>query len=142
MGTAMRKQLPSVETVTFLGKVFRRYPNSSRLADRTYFKLSRTPPLPNISLHRAVWEYYKGPIPLDHHVHHKYPNDFHTIDVDRLECIPKFDQISQHKKQWIAEHPDQWRKHNTTISPLAAAWHRSREGRAWHRNHVHESIHK
>ena len=118
------KALASVE---FQGKFYHQY------SDRPYFVRSRTAQNP-ITLHRAVWEHYRGTIPSGHHIHHRFENDYHTTDIERLECLPEFDHLSMHGvEQWEVKDRDKWLAHLATIRPLAAAWHSTEEGLALHR---------
>src|SRR6266487_3539548 len=48
-----------------------------------YANSRRSPSL----LHRYVWAQEVGPIPPGHVIHHRFPDDKHTTDVSRLECL-------------------------------------------------------
>lgn len=131
-----RKPGIRVESVVFNGFTYRRYPDSPRAAHRRYF--SRTGGL----LHRDVWELHHGPIPAGWHVHHK-DGDPGNNAIDNLECLPPADHAR--------EHEDARRVVGTSVEhlalldrirPAAAEWHRSEEGRAWHREHAKESLRK
>jgi hypothetical protein len=87
-------------------------------------------------LHRDVWEYYNGPIPKGYQVHHK-DFDIDNNDIENLVCltIKEHQQIhtEQHRQNGVAERARQ-RFHD--IRPRASEWHRSEEGREWHRQHA------
>src|SRR3954470_16664348 len=79
-------------------------------------------------LHRAVWEHHHGPVPAGYHVHH--------VDEDRanngpgnLALLPGSKHLSHHtikREMWFG----------TKARAAAAEWHRSDEGRVWHREHA------
>ena len=123
----------AVEVVEFNGRKFRRYPESPRRELRVYF--SRVDNGKQSSLHRAVWEHHHGPIPPDHHVHHKDENPLNN-DIANLECLPRAEHLRLHwddaKREWARENVKR---------AIAAApeWHRSEEGRAWHAQHGREA---
>ena len=81
-------------------------------------------------LHVAVWEFYSGKtVPDGYEVHHKDGNYFNN-DYSNLECMPR----AEHRR--ITNYAtERAKKHLDEIRPLASAWHRSEEGREWHREH-------
>lgn len=84
-------------------------------------------------LHVAIWEHYHGKkLPLGHEVHHRDENTFNNSPKN-LENLTH----SEHGKI----HADLWRtpkqlKHLEKVRHLSVAWHRSPEGREWHRRHA------
>ena len=79
------------ENVFFNGKSYNRYPESSRLSHQRYFNRAGG----NGLLHRDVWEYYKGPIPDGHHIHHVDGNVTNN-DIANLICIPAVEHFELH----------------------------------------------
>jgi len=118
----------AVESVVFNGVEFRRYPDSTRRDLRVYFKATG-----GAFLHRATWEHHHGPIPEGWHCHHR-DGDSLNNDIDNLECLPAFEHLSHHSTERFKddEQREQNRQHLESIRPLAAEWHSSEEGRAWH----------
>jgi len=115
-----------VQTVNYGGKVYRRYPESKRRADRLYFKNRQA------YLHRVVWVDHHGPIPKGHEVHHAN-GDTADNRIENLECVTRSAHNAR-KHAW-----GRWpgsREHLREASRLAAKWHRSKAGRAWHREHA------
>lgn len=129
----MRKSKGAVEVVEYKGIKFRRYPDSKRWSDRQYYR-----PGPHIvargveALHREVWKDNFGPIPSGHHVHHKDGNTANN-DPSNLECIPGPEHQSYHGRHVSPEHKEKCAKHLDKVRHLAAEWHGSRAGLAWHR---------
>lgn len=87
-------------------------------------------------LHRVVWEYYNGPIPKGHEIHHKDGNPANN-DISNLDCI----SVHAHKEAHLE---DVLRR---TTSPesianmrrageFAKVWHGSEAGRKWHSDHA------
>ena len=86
-------------------------------------------------LHVAVWEFYSGQtVPGGYEVHHKDGNTFNN-DYSNLECIPR----DEHRRKANYQ-TERIKKHLDEIRPLASEWHRSEEGREWHRQHGKESM--
>lgn len=87
------------------------------------------------NLHRAVWEHHHGPIPKGTHIHHRSGD---TLDntLDNLECVPRGQHLSDHARSgaWCGSEAN--RAQLAACRDKAAAWHRSAEGRAWHREHA------
>lgn len=93
-------------------------------------------------LHVAIWEYYnKKEVPKGYHVHHKDGNTFNN-DISNLECISAREHLSKEsKKNW--EKPGYREKAIENLkkaSEKAKEWHRSEEGRRWHKEHAKKTI--
>lgn len=75
-------------------------------------------------LHRRMWEDAYGPIPEDHHIHHKNGNSADNR-LENLECIPKREHHLLHfdveKQLKILHSPE--------VSEKAHRWHKTKEGR-------------
>lgn len=118
------------------GRTYRRYPNSKQSSHRRYFSRSGG------FLHRDVWAYFNGPIPDGCHIHHK-DNDPSNNDISNLECLPKDEHFKEHSadRSARAKTPKQIALLNE-IRPKTKEWHRSEEGRAWHRENAKSSLEK
>lgn len=81
------------------------------------------------NLHRARWEYYRGPIPEGFDVHHKDGNGTNN-KMSNLELVERSEHIRQHTLERIAR--GELKPPNAEALRRAAAWHASPEGRAWH----------
>lgn len=87
---------------------------------------------PKIRAHRWVWLNIHGLIPKGYHIHHKNNNKSDNR-IENLELI----EASRH----LAHHMTKERREYSKIlvdkiRPLASEWHRSAEGKAWHRLHA------
>jgi hypothetical protein len=86
---------------------------------------------PKIRAHRWVWIKTHGVIPKGYHIHH-INEDRSDNRIENLELIEK----SRHIKHHWDKHPE-WRKkaqlHAEKIRPLTKEWHKSAEGRSWHK---------
>ena len=116
------------ESIEYNGKIYRRYPESSRRSDRVYFKRSITGG--TVWLHRQKWIDAHGDIPAGHHVHHKDGNPSNN-DISNLECLSPKDHFGDH--QWSKDRKSKHKKHLDKIRPLTKAWHSSPEGIQKHR---------
>ena len=84
-------------------------------------------------MHRYVWEHYNGKIPEGCEIHHKDLNR-NNNDISNLECLSK----SEHKKlhaDLLTDEQREWRRNNlnNTARPKAIEWHKSEEGKEWHK---------
>lgn len=83
-------------------------------------------------LHRDVWEGAFGPIPKGCHIHHRDSNTKHNA-LSNLELLP----ASQHlAATWKKYRGGKFAHFSEKAKVAAAAWHRSEEGRLWHRRHA------
>lgn len=121
------------ETVIFNGIKFRRYPESKHQHLRRYFYPSGNYQRRGIqALHIEIWKSVHGPVPSGSHIHHKNLDPLDN-SLDNLECVTP----TEHAREHFAE-PDRLekgREHINRIRPLAVLWHKSKEGREWHRQH-------
>ena len=121
----------------FNGITFRRYPNAKNRSDRNYYIADgRLHAQGIIYLHREIWKFHKGEIPECYHVHHRDENPLNN-DISNLELRPEFNHLSEHAKNNLSTEEGRKRakNHMDAIRPKVAEWHRSEEGRTWHRQH-------
>jgi hypothetical protein len=120
-----------MEKVIVDGVTFRRYPNSTHAELAKYFLSSpeKRWGYKTKSLHRYIWEKYKGKIPKGFHVHHKDHNPANN-DISNLLCIsPK-----QHNGEHYQEMLPKWQKNiEEKARPKAIEWHKSKKAKAFHK---------
>ena len=124
------------EEVVWCGKTYRRYPNAKQSSHRRYFSCAGS------FLHRDVWRVTYGEIPKGFHIHHK-DGDPANNDISNLECIAGRDHFALHresrsKRSKTPEHL----AHLAAIRHKTVDWHKSDEGRAWHRENAKSSLAK
>jgi len=92
-------------------------------------------------LHRYVWEYYNGIIPKGYDIHHKDHNKDNN-NIDNLELLTKKEHIEIHKH--LDEKLKQKYRDNLIINarPKAIEWHKSKEGKEWHKKQYSISLGK
>lgn len=93
-------------------------------------------------LHHYVWEKFNGPIPERHHVHH-IDHDTDNNEIENLELVEQSEHLKHHAKFQDKE----WCRNNLNevARPKAIEWHKSEQGREWHRKHyenTREKLHK
>lgn len=118
------------EIIVWNGYKYRRYPDSARASDRSYFR--RSGKGFTALLHRDVWELGNGAIPAGHHIHH-IDGDPGNNDLSNLECIEANEHLCEHGAKWTPQRRKQQAEHLDRIRDTAKAWHSSDEGRAKHR---------
>lgn len=129
--------MAEVDAVEYNGITFRRYPESDNYADRRYYRPSGTHIKDGVeALHREVWKDHHGEIPDGKLIHHK-DGDPTNNDIENLECVTPEEHARRHPDMGNAD-PE----HIGRIVELAKEWHRSEEGREWHRQHWEESLGK
>ena len=87
-------------------------------------------------LHTAIWEYYSGQkVPKGYVIHHKDGNCFNN-DYSNLECISREEHIKHHLPKLMEySRSKEAKEHLDKIRELTKEWHRSEEGKNWHREH-------
>ena len=86
-------------------------------------------------LHVAIWESCNGTVPKGYHVHHK-DGDRSNNDIANLQLMISNMHLSLHAR--APERAEYNQRHIKDIRELAAEWHRSPEGIAWHSQHAKE----
>lgn len=83
-----------------------------------------------IRLHIYVWEKYNGPVPEGYDIHH-IDHDPSNNKIENLVAMPQ----SEHHKLHMSErgHESLAYVMDTYVRPKAIEWHKSEEGRRWHR---------
>lgn len=120
------------ETVTFNGVTYRLMGTRKYYLSQSTTNEGRKAPK---GLHVAIWEFFSGKtVPQGFHIHHKDGNTFNN-EFSNLECLSR----SEHCKKTNYK-TERVKKHLDKVRPLASAWHRSEEGRSWHRQHAKERL--
>lgn len=92
-------------------------------------------------LHRYIWEKAHGQIPDGHHIHH-IDGDAGNNELSNLELLEATEHLMMHAKNMSEEHKEKLRANlNENARPKAIEWHKSDEGRAWHKTHYENSKH-
>jgi hypothetical protein len=95
----------------------------------------------NKKMHRDVWAFYNGEIPKGHHIHH-IDGDVTNNDISNLQLMEasahlRMEGIKRHK-----ENPEWSKQFHTKGIEMAKEWHKSPEGREWHKQHGVEAYAK
>ena len=87
-------------------------------------------------LHVYIWEYANGrSVPSGYCVHHKDFNKSNN-EIDNLVLLSIREHSSLHGNSWDNErHDRQTQILKEKAIPRAAEWHKSEDGKAWHRAH-------
>lgn len=114
-------------SVEFNGKRYTRNPDAEQRSHQTYYL--ETSGRNRQYLHREVWRgaHPGQEIPPGWHVHHIDHNPFNN-DPSNLEAV----NTAEHGARHAGECSDAERANLDRIRPMAAAWHGSPEGIAWH----------
>lgn len=110
--------------------------------DKTGYYLNSTI---RMRMHRYVWEYYHGKIPKGYHIHH-IDGDKANNDISNLRLLTASEHEKLHGSKLTEEQRENRRRNLAEKArPKANEWHKSEDGREWHRRHyekMKESIHK
>lgn len=107
--------------------------------ERTGYYLKTTKP--RTRLHIYVWEYYNGPVPKGCHIHHK-DLDKSNNDISNLVCVTRAEHNRIHgdSSKWSEERLEKAREQMDKAREYANLWHKSEEGREWHKEHYKKSL--
>lgn len=93
-------------------------------------------------LHRYIYEKYNGPIPKGYDIHHIDHNKDNN-EIENLQLLSSTKHKSIHAKEVSEETRQKYRDNmNNVVRPKAIEWHKSAEGRAWHREQWKVSLGK
>lgn len=119
------------DIVTFRGKRYRKD------CDSGYFK--RIENGTSIYLHREIYQSYHGSIPAGHEVHHR-DHDKDNNDVSNLVLLSSEEHKKLHGREMSEEERERRRRNMELVArPKAVEWHKSEEGRTWHRLHYEKT---
>ena len=96
-----------------------------------------------ILMHKYVWEYYNGKIPKGYEVHHIDRNRANN-DISNLQLLTKEEHKRLHAEM-LTDEEREWKRQNLIKNavPKATEWHKSEEGRAWHKEQANSiDLHK
>ena len=86
-------------------------------------------------LHVYVYETETGEkVPDGYQIHHK-DEDKRNNEISNLVCMTEHDHLSYHSKKNLAENAEHKEKFIERGIEAAKEWHKSDEGRKWHREH-------
>lgn len=124
------------------GFKFCRYPEAKRASDRNYYKgwVRVSGKWQKVALHRYVWQKTNGDIPTGFHIHH-INGEYSDNRIENLHLISHAEHLSQHYDKYSQEYKDE--KYDLLINkaiPKAVEWHKSDEGKEWHKNNTEKLI--
>lgn len=96
---------------------------------------------PRKRLHIYVWEYHNGyKVPKGYEIHHKDSNKDNN-DISNLICIPSKEHKQIHSLSLTDEQRASRRANmNEKARPKAIEWHKSEEGREWHKEQYNKTL--
>lgn len=104
--------------------------------DRRGYWIGHTPDNRIVRLHIYMWEKFNGPVPSGYHVHHK-DHDTNNNEIENLELISAAEHLAMHAK----ENKDILRAcMRDYAQPAATEWHKSEDGREWHKAQYQKSL--
>lgn len=121
-------------TAEFEGVTYYKKPSGYYVCDRRFTKEGR-----ERYLHRAVWKATNGDIPSNleiHHIDHNKDNN----SIDNLELLQKTNHASHHTRKRLRERDPSVLRGIKAAQEAAKTWHKSEEGRAWHREQAKKTI--
>lgn len=75
------------------------------------------------------------------HVHH-IDGDKGNNTIENLALVEGHTHVKHHSTEYAASHLEELREAANKIRPLAKEWHRTQEGREWHRKHYESTKQK
>lgn len=86
-------------------------------------------------LHIYIYEKYNGKIPKGYEVHHIDHNKDNN-EIDNLKLLTRKEHNKIHKEEMSEEEKQKRRDNlNKNARPKAIEWHKSKEGKEWHKKH-------
>lgn len=107
-------------------------PTRQEFQGQSYYLCGRYFQRKGVRLHRKVWEYYNGPIPIGFHVHH-IDGDRTNNKIENLELIPAKKHTQRHHAQGDCN------EDIAKAQKAACKWHGSKAGIEWHKKQYQEN---
>ena len=93
-------------------------------------------------LHRYIYEKYNGSIPKGYDIHHIDHNKDNN-EIENLQLLSSTKHKSIHSKEVSEEMRQFYRDNmNNVVRPKAIEWHKSAEGREWHKEQWKKTLGK
>jgi len=92
-------------------------------------------------MHRYVWEFYNGEIPKGMHIHH-IDHDKSNNDIRNLQMIDASTHTRMHANMNVEKNYKKMVENLNNIRDKASEWHKSEQGRDWHKEHYSKSLAK
>lgn len=84
-------------------------------------------------LHVYMWEKYNDIVPKGYEIHHKDENKDNN-EIDNLMCMTRKEHLKWHSENISPELAEKQMKNLEKARKAAVKWHKSKEGREWHRS--------
>lgn len=140
-GRMTRKYKSVLDRQYFDGKTFTKYVGN----DYYWWKVSSSQGKyvagQSVSMHRYVWEFHNGEIPDGYQIHHKDHNRANNT-LSNLELVETVEHCRYHMRKRAEKDPNHWKPALERAREAAKEWHKSEEGRAWHREHAKKTAHR
>jgi hypothetical protein len=92
-------------------------------------------------MHREVWSFYNGEIPKGHHIHH-IDGDVTNNDISNLQLMEASAHLIMEGKKRHKDNPEWSKQFYTKGIEMAKEWHKSPEGKEWHRQNAINAFEK
>lgn len=93
-------------------------------------------------LHVYIWEKENGTVPKGFHVHH-VDEDKYNNELNNLMLIEGVEHVKKHSEEYTPERIESAKKNLIEKAvPKSKEWHRSKEGREWHKKNGVEAYAK
>ena len=102
----------------------------------TYYRRNNWASKGPSNLHRAIWEFHNGAIPVGYDIHHSDGNTLNN-DIGNLRQIERSEHQRIHAFERIKE--GSLKPPSRETLRLAAQWHSSEAGKKWHSEHGKQS---
>lgn len=88
-----------------------------------------------------IWEFYNGEIPEGYDIHHKVSK--RDNEIEHLEMLTKSEHRKVHYDIFSEDRKKQMKLNlEKNARPKAIEWHKSEEGKAWHKNQYERTLAK
>lgn len=93
-----------------------------------------------LRLHRYIYEKYNGEIPKRYDIHHKDHNKDNN-EIENLELLTPTEHKKIHSRELTKEQREFMRNNmNEKARPKAIEWHKSKDGKEWHKKQYEVSL--
>lgn len=102
-------------------------------ADSGYYLSTRKIGTSRKRLHVYMWEKHNGKVPKGYEIHHK-DEDKNNNEIDNLMCMTRKEHLKWHSENISPELVEKQMRNLEKARKAAVKWHKSEEGKEWHRS--------